>query len=124
MSAPTHLTDADRGRLRSALETRLSSLQAAQAVAATARPGMPGRDGREQDDEDTAQRSDDDEVAAGVAAIDDDELLAVRNALLAIGSAGYGICVDCHKPIPLSRLQSQPEAIRCVGCQERLESAR
>ena len=34
----------------------------------------------------------------------------------------YGICVDCEGEIPSQRLQAQPNAIRCVSCQEKNHS--
>jgi len=32
-------------------------------------------------------------------------------------------CVDCETPIPEERLRLRPHAVRCVGCQEKHESA-
>ncbi len=31
----------------------------------------------------------------------------------------YGICLDCHKEIDLTRLQIVPGALRCTSCQNR-----
>lgn len=31
------------------------------------------------------------------------------------------VCYDCLAPIPPARLAAHPHAIRCVGCQEKLE---
>ena len=44
------------------------------------------------------------------------------NVLAALGrmSEGtYGLCVDCGKPVPDSRLEARPDASRCVACQAR-----
>lgn len=32
------------------------------------------------------------------------------------------LCADCGRPICLARIQAQPEAVRCVVCQERVDS--
>jgi len=32
-----------------------------------------------------------------------------------------GLCVVCDEPIPTARLQAQPNAVRCIECQERKE---
>lgn len=34
---------------------------------------------------------------------------------------GVRCCLDCEKPIPLARLELQPNAHRCVQCQEKKE---
>ncbi|WP_341868083.1 TraR/DksA family transcriptional regulator [Cupriavidus lacunae] len=33
----------------------------------------------------------------------------------------YGICIDCQQPIPFTRLQARPTAMRCTACQCRRE---
>lgn len=30
-------------------------------------------------------------------------------------------CLDCEEPIPVSRRQAHPSAVRCVSCQEEYE---
>jgi RNA polymerase-binding transcription factor DksA len=54
---------------------------------------------------------------------DIDEYQAGRLALARLEAGDYGDCVDCGEAIPVARLQAQPFAIRCVGCQERRERA-
>ncbi|MHB8248181.1 MAG: TraR/DksA family transcriptional regulator [Acidithiobacillus sp.] len=49
-------------------------------------------------------------------------LRAVNLALLRIRAGTYGICVDCGEEIPMARLQVEPEAERCVVCQQRWEA--
>lgn len=34
---------------------------------------------------------------------------------------GVRCCLDCEKPIPPARLELQPDARRCVKCQEKKE---
>ena len=37
---------------------------------------------------------------------------------------GVVLCIDCHDPIPLARLDKRPESIRCVECKEAWEHER
>lgn len=41
----------------------------------------------------------------------------LMEALKRIKAGTYGQCVDCGKPIPEGRLQSSPDAVRCLVCQ-------
>ncbi len=52
------------------------------------------------------------------------ELQAVDDALVRLGTPGYGRCVDCAAVIPFDRLQRQPQALRCLDCQAAAEAAR
>jgi RNA polymerase-binding transcription factor DksA len=54
---------------------------------------------------------------------DIEEYQAGRAALARLEAGDYGTCVDCGETIPAPRLQAQPFAIRCIGCQERRERA-
>lgn len=44
-------------------------------------------------------------------------LLKVKSALQAIESGDYGYCRRCDEVIGFPRLQAQPEAPLCIGCQ-------
>ena len=46
------------------------------------------------------------------------ELAAARQR---IGSADFGLCIDCKRDIPYERLEANPAAARCVDCQSRYE---
>ena len=52
------------------------------------------------------------------------ELVAIDAALKRIADGSYGLCVDCGASIATARLHANPTAMRCVGCQEKLERAR
>lgn len=43
----------------------------------------------------------------------------LRQALSALDEGGYGICVDCGKPIDPARLEVRPHARSCVTCAAR-----
>lgn len=49
------------------------------------------------------------------------ELLLVQSALNRLKAGTYGLCRDCHRPIPVERLTVLPAAERDVACQERHE---
>lgn len=51
------------------------------------------------------------------------ELQAGQAALARLESGDYGRCIDCGEAIPAARLQAQPFAIRCIGCQTQRERA-
>ena len=64
------------------------------------------------------------ETALDVAEIARDavELKDVDAALAHMKEGTYGICADCAKPIPYARLEVNPGAQCCIGCQEKRES--
>lgn len=50
------------------------------------------------------------------------ELNQIGSALKRITEGEYGICTDCGADIPDARLQANPMAERCIGCQTQVES--
>jgi RNA polymerase-binding protein DksA len=66
-----------------------------------------------------------DDVARDLALADVDrdvaELEAIDAALERLESGAYGRCVDCAAEIDRARLAKNPEAARCVPCQQRNE---
>jgi DnaK suppressor protein len=38
-------------------------------------------------------------------------------ALRRMSEGTYGMCADCHKPIPLGRLRAVPYAVYCARCE-------
>lgn len=51
-------------------------------------------------------------------------LNAIEAALARIAAGTYGECTDCGVDIQPARLQANPQALRCIGCQEKLEQHR
>ena len=45
-----------------------------------------------------------------------DKLSKLRLVSTKFGSADFGICLKCKKPIPLGRILVKPESIYCVNC--------
>lgn len=52
---------------------------------------------------------------------DVDELRLIGRAFERLEAGEYGQCVDCGAEIPRERLQAQPLALRCLGCQAAVE---
>ena len=50
-----------------------------------------------------------------------EEYKMIEKALVMIDAGTYGMCVDCGQPISEKRLQSYPNATRCIMCQESAE---
>ena len=47
----------------------------------------------------------------------DGRLLEIESALKKIDAGVYGVCAECHNPIPPKRLEALPFATLCVSCQ-------
>jgi RNA polymerase-binding transcription factor len=50
-----------------------------------------------------------------------EERTRIDEARRALADGSYGICRDCHQPIPPERLMAVPEAVRCIEDQRRFE---
>ncbi|WP_439593132.1 TraR/DksA family transcriptional regulator [Microbacterium sp.] len=47
------------------------------------------------------------------------EITEADAALARVADGSYGICADCGRVIPPTRLAARPDATRCVTCAER-----
>jgi RNA polymerase-binding transcription factor DksA len=47
-----------------------------------------------------------------------DEITRIDDALIRIAEGKYRVCVACHEPIGLRRLETTPEAAFCTECQK------
>jgi DnaK suppressor protein len=52
-----------------------------------------------------------------------EELVKMEAAERKLNDGTYGICEECGKDISTERLAALPYAVRCVECEERLETA-
>lgn len=50
-----------------------------------------------------------------------DDMVQVDRALDRLANGSYGLCDDCHQPIPPKRLEARPTATLCVTCQSKRE---
>lgn len=104
---------------RSALSLRRAAL--AREIEAGAAQRRTASDGNVPDSAELAAE----DVARDLtlAAIDRDaaELEAIDAALERLDAGTYGRCIDCGAEIPAARLARNPEAARCITCQQRRE---
>ena len=70
-----------------------------------------------QDGDDAAQRDAEREVDFARTDRDAVTLAEIDQALKRMADGSYGLCADCGGEIALARLQSLPQALRCVACE-------
>lgn len=58
------------------------------------------------------------QMALGLKARQQQQLLRVQNALKSLANGTYGKCRRCNGPIAIERLEAQPEVGFCVQCAE------
>lgn len=77
------------------------------------------RDGEDEGDvgSRTSQQEHEYSVAATIRARRDQ----VESALTRIDNGTYGLCSECHQPIPAERLEAFPQVTECVTCKQAIE---
>jgi DnaK suppressor protein len=117
-----YLTIEQREALQAALKTRAELLRAGVASALDREDGGPGAlpNHSEETDDDAIV---DLETSLDVAQVSraTEELQQIDLALARLHSPEYGQCSDCGADIPFTRLQANPIATRCTGCQAEYE---
>lgn len=78
---------------------------------------------RDHQSDDWAQADAERDLAVAMEERESAELVAIDEALKRVADGSFGLCVDCGVGIPNARLHANPTALRCVGCQEKLEGA-
>ena len=117
-------TRTDLTTLRQALEVRLHVLRSEIRDAELALQADPAVElASVTDQKDSAERLQEGALVEAQEMRDLDEVAQIEAALHRLDEGIYGDCVDCEEPIALARLQVQPAAVRCAGCQGRLERA-
>jgi DnaK suppressor protein len=61
------------------------------------------------------------QMALGLKARQQQQLLRVQNALKSVANGTYGQCRRCKAPIARERLDAQPDAGFCVSCAEQTQ---
>ncbi len=51
-----------------------------------------------------------------------EDMVQIDRALDRVAAGCYGLCEDCHQPIPPKRLEVRPTATLCVSCQSQREA--
>jgi DnaK suppressor protein len=46
----------------------------------------------------------------------EEKLRNLQRVLSKIDDKDFGVCLKCHKPIPLGRILIRPESLYCVNC--------
>ena len=46
----------------------------------------------------------------------EEKLRNLQRVLSKIDDKDFGICLKCHKPIPMGRILIRPESLECVNC--------
>jgi DnaK suppressor protein len=113
----------DRKRIESLLDERLAELVRTRLAMLRSSGGM--RDSElshvDQHPGDLASELHDEELDETTRIFLDEEERRIAEARMALDAGTYGICKDCHRPIPPDRLQAVPEAVRCLSDQRRFE---
>lgn len=118
------LTDADKqwqAAIREMLVRRRDELQ---SVVKSSRAQMSSKSGDSADVADRASEGFEDELAAGLIAIEAAQLDDIDDAIHRIDAGDYGFCIVCDKPIPRKRLDFLPFAKRCITCEGSHERTR
>lgn len=121
----TLLTQTDREQLERRLRARHDALTAhIQAQLAGRTRAEHAREVLLQDGDDAPQRSADREIDLAMTDLETVELAALDAALQRLNEGRYGLCAECGTDIPLARLQAEPQAALCIGCQSAQERGR
>ena len=64
------------------------------------------------------------EFLLGLASNDRELLYKIDEAMGRIQDGNYGVCVECKKTIPVTRLKAIPQVRTCMKCQEKMEKKR
>lgn len=75
------------------------------------------------DSVDLALDAEQQEISSQLAEAESSELAQIDVALERMAAGEYGVCDDCGRSIPLTRLQAVPYATLCVNCQHDQEVA-
>jgi len=61
------------------------------------------------------------ELSMNIVSSEQELLYQIDDALKRIDDGSYGVCIQCNKPITMSRLKAVPYASMCVACQRTKE---
>ena len=62
------------------------------------------------------------EFLLGLASNDRELLYEIDEAMARMEDGTYGLCIECKKSVPVTRLKAIPHVRTCLKCQEKLES--
>ena len=113
-----HLSPAQRQQLGADLQARRNKLDSQRSahLGGSSR-AEHARDVLLQDGDNAAQRDSEREVDFARTDRDAVALAEIDSALRRLADGSYGVCAACGEDIALARLQSTPQALRCVVCE-------
>ncbi len=113
----------ERERIEARLDARLEELQRTRLAMHRESDGMHGSDLAHVDNHpgDLGTETHEEELDETAGIFFDEEERRIAEARRALADGRYGICVDCHRPIPPERLHVMPEAVRCLEDQRLFE---
>jgi len=112
-----------RERIEATLDARLDELKRTRLAMHRESDGMRGSDLAHVDNHpgDIGTETHEEELDETAEIFFEEEERRIAEARRALADGTYGVCVDCHRPIPLERLKAMPEAVRCLEDQRRFE---
>ena len=118
------LSAEDRQRQAQTREALVARRDELLSLVQSNRAQMAGKAGDSADVSDRASEGFEDELAAGLIAIEAAKLDDIDDAIARIDRGDYGYCIVCDKPIPQKRLEFLPFAKRCITCEGSHERTR
>jgi DnaK suppressor protein len=114
----------ERERIDARLDARLEELKRMRLSRLREREGMRGSQLAHVDNHPGNVGTDmhDEELDATAVLLFEEEERRIGEARRALAEGTYGICVTCHRAIPIERLEAVPEAVRCLNCQRLFEA--
>jgi DnaK suppressor protein len=113
----------ERERIEARLDARLEELKRTRVAMHRESDGMRGSELAHVDNHpgDLGTETHEEELDQTAEILFEEEERRIAEARRALADGSYGICVNCHRPIPPERLLAVPEAVRCLDCQRLFE---
>jgi DnaK suppressor protein len=113
----------ERERIEARLDARLDELKRTRVAMHRESDGMRGAELAHVDNHpgDLGTETHEEELDETAEIFFEEEERRIAEARRALADGNYGICVNCHRPIPPERLRAVPEAVRCLNCQRLFE---
>jgi RNA polymerase-binding transcription factor DksA len=113
----------ERERIEARLDARLEELKRTRLAMHRESDGMRGSEFAHVDNHpgDLGTETHEEELDETADIFFEEEERRIAEARRALAEGRYGICVDCHQPIPPERLRAVPEAVRCLQDQRLFE---
>jgi RNA polymerase-binding transcription factor DksA len=113
----------ERERIEARLDARLDELKRTRVAMHRESDGMRGSELAHVDNHpgDLGTETHEEELDETAEIYFEEEERRIAEARRALADGSYGICANCHRPIPPERLRAVPEAVRCLNCQRLFE---